>query len=284
MAGVRTETNGNSFGQMLRRWRETRRVSQLDLALDADVSSRHISFIETGRAHPSREMVLLLSGVLDVPLRERNALLHAAGFAPVYRETDLDAPQMDQARQALTLILRQQEPFAAIAFDRRWDVLMANAPFLRMSAMIMGPGYQAIAPLSVIPPPRPNALRMLFDPAGWRPYILNWDTVARAVLDRAHREYMQDQDPAMREIIDAVLAYPGVPERWRQPDLAAAQDILIPVVMKFGEHTLRLFTTITSLGSAQDITLREMRIESFHAMDEETRGLIYALAGHEQTA
>ncbi|MDX2034315.1 MAG: helix-turn-helix transcriptional regulator [Blastocatellia bacterium] len=275
---MKVEIGGNSFGQMLRRWRETRRVSQLDLALEAEVSSRHISFIETGRAQPSREMVLRLSGVLDVPLRERNALLYAAGFAPLYRETDLNDPQMEQARQALTLILDRMNPFGAIAFDRRWDVVMVNAAFLRMIAPITGPEFQAPPPLTVIPPPRLNALRMLFDPAGWRPFIQNWETVARAALERAHREYLQEQDPAMRETLDLALSSPGVPERWRQPDLAVAQDILIPVEMKFGDHTLRLFTTITSLGSAQDITLQELRIETFHPMDDATRALIMALA------
>ncbi len=278
MAGMKVGAAGNSFGQLLRGWRETRRVSQLDLALSAEVSSRHISFIETGRAQPSREMVLLLSSVLDVPLRERNALLYAAGFAPIYRETDLNDPQMAQARQALTLILDQMGPFGAIAFDRRWDVVMANAAFWRMIAPLAGPDFQAPPPLAVIPPPRLNALQMLFDPAGWRPFIRNWETVARAALERAHREYLQDQHPAQREILELVLSYPGVPDRWRQPDLSVAQDILIPVELALGPHTVRLFTTITSLGSAQDITLQELRIETFHPMDDETRALILALA------
>ncbi|HZS05574.1 MAG TPA: helix-turn-helix transcriptional regulator [Blastocatellia bacterium] len=264
----------SSFGELLRRWRETRRVSQLELGLEAGVSARHLSFIETGRARPSREMVVILSGVLDIPLRERNVLLHAAGYAPVYRETSLNDPQMAQVRQALQMILRQMEPFGAIAFDRRWDILMANAAFLRFNSLLFGESYSTIAPLTVTTEPRHNLLHLLFDPAGWRPYMVNWETVAKAVLERVHREIIWDRDPAMRELLDAVLGYPDVPARWSEPDFEAPQDLIIPVEMRVGERTLRLFSTITTLGSPQDITLRELRIESFHPVDETSEQII----------
>jgi transcriptional regulator with XRE-family HTH domain len=266
------------FGELLRRWRETRRMSQLELGLEAGVSARHLSFIETGRAGPSREMVVVLSGVLDIPLRERNVLLHAAGYAPVYRETSLDDPQMAQVRQALQMILRQMEPFGAIAFDRQWDILMANAAFLRFNSLLFSESDSTIAPLTVTTEPRHNLLHLLFDPAGWRPHIVNWETVAKAVLERVHREIIWDRDPAMRALLDAVLGYPDVPARWSEPDFEAPQDLIIPVEMRVGERTLRLFSTITTLGSPQDITLRELRIESFHPVDETSEQIIRAVA------
>jgi transcriptional regulator with XRE-family HTH domain len=268
----------NSFGELLRHWRLTRRVSQLELGLDAEVSARHISFIETGRAKPSREMVVILSSVLDVPMRERNALLMAAGYAPIYRETDLNAPQMAQVRQALELILKQHEPFGAIVFNRHWDLVMANAAYLNLAASLSG-AAAPFAPYAITPKPRLNVLQMIFDPAAWRPYIANWETVARATLERLHREAIQHNDPALRELLQTLLAYPDIPARWRNPDFAIPQDVIIPVEIRFGEQLLKLFTTVTTLGTPQDITLQELSIESFHAADPQTEQLIRSLAG-----
>lgn len=268
----------NSFGELLRRWRTTRRISQLELGLDAQVSARHISFIETGRAKPSREMVVILSSVLDVPLRERNAMLVAAGFAPIYRESDLDAPQLAQVRQALELILRQHEPFGAIVFNRHWDLVMANQAYLRLVALLSGKAEPPFAPYTVTPPPRLNLLRLLFDPAAWRPHVVNWEEVARGTLDRLHREAMQYRDPVLRDLLQSLLAYPGVPARWREPDLTTPQGVIIPVEIRFGDLMLRFFSTVTTLGTPQDITLQELSIESFHAADEQTAATIQALA------
>src|SRR5262252_3527870 len=148
MAVAKTST----FGELLRSWRMARGASQLDLGMEAGVSARHISFIETGRAKPSHEMVIILATVLDVPLRERNLLLYAAGYAPLYGETSLDDPQMAQVRRAL----EQQEPFGAIVFDRHWDVVMVNAAYVRFTSFLLGSSHTAAAPLRVISPPRPN--------------------------------------------------------------------------------------------------------------------------------
>ncbi len=268
----------NSFGELLRRWRTTRRVSQLELGLDAEVSSRHISFIETGRAKPSRSMVALLSNVLDVPLRERNTMLIAAGYAPLYHETDLNAPQMAQVRQALELILKQQEPFGTIVFDRQWDLVMANQAYLKLASLLSGNQETGIEPYTITSKPRLNILKMLFDPAAWRPHILNWEIVAKATLERLHREALQYRDPSLSELVQTLLAYPGVPLRWREPDIASEQDVILPVEIKLGEYSLRFFSTVTTLGTPQDITLQELSIESFHPADEQTEHLIRALA------
>src|SRR5215510_9531502 len=242
----------SSFGELLRSWRAARGISQLDLGLDAGVSARHICFIETGRAKPSREMVIILATVLDVPLRERNALLHAAGYAPFYQETSLDDPQMAEARRALELILMRQEPFGAIVFDRHWDIVMANAAYLRFTKLLLGSSRGATGPLTVTSPPRPNLLRMLFDPAGWRTHITNWEVVARSLLARIQREAIWDQDSAIRELLSAVLSYPGVPARWSEPDFELPPEVVIPIEMRMGDQTMRLFSTITTLGSPQD--------------------------------
>src|ERR671923_1173107 len=154
-----------TFGALLKHWRLARRMSQLALALEAEISARHLSFLETGRAQPSREMVLLLSRVLEVPLRGRNELLTAAGYAPIYRETALDAPEMAQARRALGFMLRQQEPYPALVLDRHWNILMSNAAMGRVMGLFLDPA--ALAALGA-----PNAMRLSYHPQGLRPFIV----------------------------------------------------------------------------------------------------------------
>ena len=268
----------NTFGELLRSWRLTRRASQLELGMEAGVSARHISFIETGRANPSHEMVIILATVLDVPLRERNLLLHAAGYAPLYSETSLDDPQMAQVRRALELILENQEPFGAVVFDRHWDIVMVNAAYVRFTSLLLGTSQNAAAPLRVISPPRPNLLHMLFDPAGWRPFITNWDVVARSLISRVHREIVLERDPATHELLSSILAYPGVPKRWSEPNFESPQDVIIPIEMRFGDQTLRFISTIATLGSPHDITLQELRIETFHPADEATADIARSVA------
>src|SRR5882672_7085221 len=158
----------SAFGRLLRQWRARRRMSQLDLAVEAEISSRHVSFIETGRAQPSREMVLLLTDVLDVPLRDRNDLLTVAGYAPIYRETGLEVPAMAQVRRALDFILRQQEPYPALVLDRHWNVLKVNEGSARVQAIFLDP--KVVAGLGP-----PNAMRLMFHPGGFRPFIVNWE-------------------------------------------------------------------------------------------------------------
>lgn len=271
-------TKTGTFGELLRQWRTARRMSQLELGMEAGVSARHISFIETGRAQPSREMVIILANVLDIPLRERNLLLHTAGYAPFYRETSLDDPQMAQVRLALELILEQQEPFGAIVFDRRWDIVMVNAAYVRFTSLLFGASKITATPLTVIAPPRPNLLHLLFDPARWRMFITNWDVVARSLIPRIHREVALGSDSSMRELLDKILAYSGVPKRWSTPDFELPQDVIIPIEVRFGEQTLRLFSTITTLGSPHDITLQELRIESFHPADQASADFARSIA------
>ncbi len=261
-------------GALLKRWRRTRRISQLDLALAAEVSARHLSFLETGRARPSREMLLLLGSVLDLPFRERNALLQAAGFASVYQETALEDPGMGGIRHALELILRQHEPFVAVAMNRHWDIVMVNTPYARILSGLAGPSVPAPKPLTLLAPPRPNALRLLFDPQGFRPHIANWSLVAREVLGRLHREVLWTGDEATAALLKELLAHEGVPSGWREPDLETTPSIVLPVELQLGGCRAQFFTTLTTLGSPQDVTLQELRIESFHPADAETEQLV----------
>ena len=195
------------MGPLLRHWRAARRVSQLDLALDADVSSRHLSFVETGRAQPSREMVLRLAEALEVPLRERNALLLAAGYAPLYRETDLGAPEMVDARHAVEFILAQQEPYPAIVVDRHWNVLLANQATHRFLALFL-PG----------PPAGPvNVMRLIFDPQGVRPFVENWEEVrASSSACTARRRSPPDETHGRCSRSCSPIR---VPSDWRTPQL-----------------------------------------------------------------
>ena len=260
------------FGRMLRQWRARRRMSQLDLALEAGVSSRHVSFIETGRSRPSRDMVLLLSRVLDVPLRDRNELLTVAGYAAMYRETDLDAPAMAQVRRALDFILRQQEPYPALVLDRHWNILKANDATGRVLNLFVHPA--AVAELGP-----PNAMRLMFHPRGFRPYIVNWEATAAALIQWLHRDVMSRfADVELRRLLEELLAYPGVPAHWRTLDLDASTAPFLAIDLTRGELSLRFFTTLASLGTPHDITLQELRVESFFPADEATEELAQKLA------
>jgi transcriptional regulator with XRE-family HTH domain len=237
--------------------------SQLDLAVEADVSPRHVSFVETGRSTPSREMVLMLASALHVPLRERNALLLAAGYAPVYRETELDAPELEPARRALDLILRHQEPYPAVVMNRRWDIVTSNESARDFFAFLL----DGSAPVG----PTPNVLRLMFHPRGLRPYVTNWEAVAEALIQRVHREAIGGMaDEQTKGLLEEVLAYPDVPARWRSFDPAIPLTPFIPVAFRKGAVSVRYFSTVTTLGTAQDVTLQELRVECFFPADTET--------------
>ena len=270
--GTAVEPGG--VGPLLRRWREARHLSQLDLALDAEVSARHISFLETGRAEPSREMLLTLSNVLDVPLRERNFLLLAAGYAPVYGETSLDDPRMTQVRAAVEVILKSNEPRSALAHDRHWNIVMANAAFIRFLSSNLGHTPEGMAPLQITKSPRANLLRLLFDPAGVRKTIVNWEQIAKSLLNEAYRRLAWARDDALRDLITEILAYPGVPPRWREPDLEAPHDLILPMEIKLDGKIARMFSTVTTVATPHDVALQELHVEAFYPADAETEALL----------
>lgn len=268
--GQEEATATPSFGDLLRHWRVSRHLSQLALALEAEVSARHVSFLETGRARPSRDMLLTLSNVLDVPLRERNVLLQAAGFAPVYRETSLDDPRMSHVRAALELLLKQHDPRSALAFDRHWDIVMVNASYVRFLTAVLGRAPSGLSPLTVTRPPRLNLLELVFDPHGVRQVIVNWEPIAKALLNEAYHSAAWACDQRMRDRVVKLLAYPGVPAHWREPDLDSSNMLILPLELNLHGRIARMFSTVTTLGRPQDVTVQELSIEAFFPADAES--------------
>jgi transcriptional regulator with XRE-family HTH domain len=276
--GMAVEPGG--VGSLLRRWRESRHLSQLELGLEAQVSARHISFLETGRAEPSREMLLTLSNVLDVPLRERNFLLLAAGYAPVYGETSLDDPRMLQVRAAVEVILKSNEPRSAIAHDRHWNVVMANGAFVRFLTATLGKEPAGLLPLSVSTPPRLNVLRLVFDPNGVRRIIVNWEAIARSLLNEAYRRLAWARDDTLKELIAEILSYPGVPARWREPELEAPHELILPMELMLNGKVARMFSTVTTVATPHDVTLQELHVEVFYPADAETEAVLKVFEEH----
>lgn len=251
-----------SIGALIRDWRRHRRLSQLDLASEAEISQRHLSFLESGRAQPSREMVLHLAERLELPLRERNALLVAAGFAPVFRERGYDDPALEAARAAVDLVLKGHEPFPALAVDRHWMLVSANAA---VQLMLLD-----VAAHLLVPPI--NVLRVTLHPEGLSPRIANWREWRAHVLERLRRQYMATADASVDSLIRELTAYPA-------PDAAASRPlhshhdfggVLVPFRLKTPHGILSFLGTTTVFGTAVDITLAELTLEAFFPADEAT--------------
>ena len=260
------------FGTELRRWRTTRRFSQLALSASAGVSQRHLSYLETGRARPSREMVIHLATTLELPLRSRNELLVAAGFAPVYPETSLDEPAMAQVRHVLDFLLRAHEPYPAIVVDRRWNVLASNEASSRLISRVIDP---ATAPVT----DGVNLARLAFHPAGLRKVTVNWEVTAAATLARLEREVMdRPGDAQLATLLDEVLTYEGVTALRRTRQVPTAGDLLIPVHYRTDDFDVRLFSTFATIGAPYDVTLEELRLETFFPVDATSETTLRALA------
>ena len=262
------------FGPMLRTWRRRRGASQLALALQSGVSQRHVSFLESGRARPSREMVVQLSTALDVPLRQRNAMLLAAGFAPAYRETNLAAPELLPVRKAIDHMLKQQEPYPAVVIDRLWNLIQANEAATAFTVFL----FEGPPPA---PPPGkpPNLLRWLLDPKALRAKISNWEEVARYLVSTTYAEILADGgEPKALAFIEEIMAYPDVPASFRKLRFEERPTPVLTVDYLVGGKALSVFTTIATLGTPQDITLQEVRIECFFPADDRSDALFKSLA------
>jgi len=258
----------NDFSAALRYWRGKRGYSQLQLSDIGEVSQRHISFLESGRSQPSKSLILKLGTVLDIPLRQRNVMLLAAGFAPAYQERRLSDPEMFVVQQALTFMLAQQAPYPALVVDRLWNLQLSNSPAAAMIRWLLGmPADQQIPDDGAI-----NVLRLMFDPNGLRPYIVNWQEVFADLLQWIQREAMSDGPGSEATALLAELAqFAGpVPERDAPATDRTALPFL-PVTLRKDGVELNLFTTIATLGTPRDVTLHELRIECFFPADEATR-------------
>jgi len=244
------------LGTLLRDWRHRRRLSQLDLALEAGVSARHLSFLETGRAKPSREMVLHLSEQLDVPLRDRNHLLLAAGFAPAFEERPIDAPEMSPVREALDRVLTGHEPYPAVVVDRWWNLAAAN----RSIAM-----FTEHVPADLMEPPV-NVLRVSLHPDGMASRILNYGEWRAHLLERLQRQVVLTGDGRLAALFEEVSAYPGETAQVHGP----GGEIAVPLRYDAGGRELAFFSTIATFGTAVDITLAELSIEAFFPANHTT--------------
>ena len=252
------------FGPRLRWWRQRRGLSQIELAGTTDTTQRHLSFLESGRAAPSREMVMRLAAGLDVPLRQQNALLLAAGFAPAWRESSLSEPALAAVNSALDYMLAQQDPYPAFVVDRRWNLLRANAGAARLTEVLTG----AVTPGD--PPAEPMNLAVaLVSPDGLRPFIANWEEVALYFLRGVQADALADGTPATAELLERLLAFPGLRALSRAlPPTDPQAPVLVIHFRGADGASLRLFTTIATLGTPHDVTLQEIRIECFFPIDE----------------
>ncbi|HKN94142.1 MAG TPA: helix-turn-helix transcriptional regulator [Thermoleophilaceae bacterium] len=248
----------SQIGPLLRDWRERRRMSQLDLALGAGVSARHVSFIETGRSRPSAEMVVQLADHLDVPLRDRNALLLAAGYAPAYGQRDLAEPEMGPVREAIDRVLRGHEPFPALVVDRHWGLVAANRTV---------PLLTAGAAEHLLEPPA-NVLRLALHPEGIAPRITNLGEWRAHLLDRLGRQAVASGDPALFALHEELASYPGA-GGGHTVDLEAS-EIAVPLRILADGSELSFISTATTFGTAVDVTVSELSIESFFPADDAT--------------
>jgi transcriptional regulator with XRE-family HTH domain len=257
-----TVAAAGSFGGRLRWWRGRRGLSQLELAVAADSTQRHVSFLESGRATPSREMILRLAAVLDLPLRQQNALFLAAGYAPAWRESALSAPELAGVDAALDHMLAQQEPYPAFVVDRRWNLLRANAGAARLTEFLTGP---APAPVEA-----PNLALALVSPEGLRPFIVNWEEVVLHFLRGVQADAIADGTPETAALLERLLAVPGAPALSRTVAPGDRQAPVLTIHFRREPISLRLFTTIATLGTPHDVTLQELRIECFFPIDDAT--------------
>jgi transcriptional regulator with XRE-family HTH domain len=249
-----------SAGALLREWRQRRNLSQLEVAMRAAVSARHLSFIETGRARPSREMLLHLAERLDVPLRERNRLLLLAGFAPVFGERSLDEGEMAPARAALERLLSAHEPYPAVVIDRHWNIVAANRG---VAYVTRGVAAELLAPPA-------NALRIALHPDGMAPRISNLAEWSGYLLTRLRREIEVTRDPELESLYREVVTYPGVTAEHDRTGPPMPNDIMLMHELRLEDTQLTLFSTLTTFGTARDLTLAELTIEAFYPANPQT--------------
>ncbi len=254
-------------GPLLKQWRAHRRMSQLALAAAADVSQRHISFIESGRSTPSRELLLHLARALDIPLREQNTLLTAAGYAKVYTEHDYDEPDLAPLRSAVDTMLRGVDPYPAMAIDRHWNVRQLNEGASWLFSSLIGPDTPVDDPV--------NMLRLVFHPEGVRRHVVNWEEVAGVLLERVERDaLLAPDDQVFAALKDEVLGYPGIADIDRRGLLEAPPAFSVDLVVRTPVGEMRFFTTLATVGAPLDVTAEELSIELYFPADQATEDLI----------
>lgn len=255
-------------GSLLRGWRDAHRLSQAALAADAEISPRHLSFIECGKSQPSREVLDRLAGAMHMPLRDRNQLLKAAGYAAAYGESRIDGPELAQVRHAIDCILNQQEPYPAFVMNRHWDILWANEAAARVNADVMQ-GRK---------PKHANMIRQFFDPGDLRGAVENWNEIAQNLL--RHLQELVATNPTdtiAKHLLSEVLQYPDVPAAWRRRVASMPPASMMTTVLRGSTGTYRFFSTITTFGTPWDVTVDDLHIESCFPVDQMTENLCRGL-------
>ncbi len=269
---VAPKESSNLFSALLKFWRGKRGMSQLDLALAADVSSRHISFLETGRSQPSREMILRLGTTMQVPLRDQNALLDAAGFEAEFATPGIFDDKDSPAARAIDHMLKQAEPYPMVVLDGHHNMVRANQGAQALLAYL-------VDDMSALAPPI-NLVDIVFNPRLLRPVIADWEDLARAVLTRLQRDVLErPQDAELRGLLEAALEYDGVPTSWRRVDFTKTLEPVLTFKVKKGDTQLEFLTTLTVFNSAQSVTFQEVQLESYFPLDDVTRDFC-----HQQTS
>ena len=262
------------IGLYLREWRQRRRMSQLELACEAEISSRHLSFLETGRSRPSREMILRLAGQLEIPMRERNVLLVAAGYAPMFPERALDDPSLNAARRAIDLVLEGQKPYPAFAIDRHWKIVASNGAIPEL--------FEGVAAHLLRPPI--DALRLSLHPQGLAPRIANLSEWRAHLLARLRRQIDLTADGVLVDLMREMLEYPMPAGTGPSRSVAAEHSLVVPFKIVTRAGLLSLFSTTTVFGTPVDVTLSELALELFFPADAETAEAIRRLEGHAERA
>ncbi|HWB99380.1 MAG TPA: helix-turn-helix transcriptional regulator [Bryobacteraceae bacterium] len=261
---MRKPPERNELGNLLKQWRGTRGRSQLDISVDTGISQRQISFIESGRSVPSRATLIGIAQALEIPLRERNVLLLAAGYAPLYSDAAWNSDEMKSVGKALQRMLAQHEPYPAIVMDRYWNVLLTNDAAPRF--------FNCFIDMDARPSPR-NMLHLMFDPAGMRPFIANWEALAKTLIQRVFREAVGHiADPRTHDLVKGLLAYPQVQANWKTPEMPSALP-MIPMSFINDGAVMNYFSLVTTVGTPQTIAAQELRVECLYPVDDETEAL-----------
>lgn len=264
-----------AFGCVLKELRQQKRLSQMSLALEAEVSSRHISFMENGRSKPSRDMVLHLSNILDVSSRDTNLLLSSAGFTQEYSESELSDEKLKDVRSALSYMMDAHDPYPAIVVDREWNLLMANRTYMMLTNYFLQQGASF--------PDTTNVMDVFFHPDGYRLFVKNWEDVAIFLLRRIYREHLASLQRDMpNSLLDRILMMPGIPKDWKVRPLEFAALPMVKVEIEINSLQLALFSTISTFGTALDVTLQDLRVEHYFPGDEHSKAFFTKLASEYQ--
>lgn len=256
------------FPDLLRNWRKSRKISQGNLALEAGVSQRHLSFLESGRSAPSRQMVLTLASSLSLPLREQNALLNAAGFANMYSHKSLDAEELAQAKHALEIILKHHEPYPAVVIDRNWNLLLMN----EANSKVFGHFIDPVSIWQEIGGTAPNIIRLVLHPGGLRNFLVDWHELALYFIANLEAELSNNPyNSEARQLLDEIKAYPDMPNNLNH---AEPPKPYLELTATKGDITMSFFTVVSTFGTPQDVTLQELRIETFFPSDSATEEIL----------